>query len=177
MNSLQICAQPQGSRAVVPLAAKIILAGLLTAACAPTVRQAPAPILSPGGVSQGTLHLTLQQGNDIFDDVNQITATAMTSDGEIFTGRVVQNIEKTNSTSSDTIWDSSKKTKHGWSTQFRDGADSSTSYRSDAQAVLNGNRGHSMTCDFRLANPEAGIDGGGVGQCQISDGRRVPVQF
>ena len=177
MNSLQICASRQISRAVARVIVRAVAAGLLVAACAPTVRQAPAPILSPGGVSQGTLHLTLQQGNDIFDEVNQITATATTSDGEVFTGRVVQNIEKTNSTSSDLIWDSSKKTKHGWSTQIRDGSDSSTSYRSDAQAVLNGNRGHSMTCDFRLANPEAGIDGGGVGQCQISDGRKVPVQF
>ncbi|WP_106753419.1 hypothetical protein [Pannonibacter carbonis] len=146
-------------------------------ACAPTVRQAPAPILAANGMSQGTLHLTLQQGNDIFDDVNQITATAVTSDGEMFTGRVVQNIERTNSSSSDTIWDSSKKTKHGWSTQFRDGTDTSISYRSDAQAVLTGNRGRAMTCDFRLANPEAGIGGGGVGQCRISDGRQVPVQF
>lgn len=160
----------------VPIVACVVLACLVSA-CAPTVRQAPAPILAANGMSQGTLHLTLQQGNDIFDDVNQITATAVTSDGEMFTGRVVQNIERTNSSSSDTIWDSSKKTKHGWSTQFRDGSDTSISYRSDAQAVLTGNRGRAMTCDFRLANPEAGIDGGGVGQCRISDGRQVPVQF
>ncbi|NBN63967.1 hypothetical protein [Pannonibacter tanglangensis] len=126
----------------------------------------------------GTLHLTFQQESSLFEDVNRIVATAVSSDGEVFTGRVVQSIEQTNSDSSDMFWDPAKTSKKGWGgLSFRDGSETSVSYRSDAQAVLNGNRGRSMSCDIRFAEPSAGIDGGGVGQCRISDGRQVPVQF
>ena len=39
-----------------------------------------------------------------------------------------------------------------------------TQWSSQASATLSGNRGHSMSCRFRLSNPSAGIAGGGEGR-------------
>jgi hypothetical protein len=42
---------------------------------------------------------------------------------------------------------------------------------------LLGDRGGSMVCRFRLNEPGVGPDGGGAGQCQISEGGVIDVTF
>jgi hypothetical protein len=42
---------------------------------------------------------------------------------------------------------------------------------------LVGDRGGRMVCRFRLNEPGVGPDGGGAGQCQISEGGVIDVKF
>ena len=50
-------------------------------------------------------------------------------------------------------------------------------YSGSVVATLFGNAGHTMRCRFHLASPELGLSGGGVGECQTSDGRHIDAQF
>jgi len=42
---------------------------------------------------------------------------------------------------------------------------------------LKGDRGTEMRCQFRFDDPEAGIKGGGSGDCQVSNGERITAKF
>ena len=46
-----------------------------------------------------------------------------------------------------------------------------------AAAVLMGNKGDSMHCDFLLSHPSDGIEGGGVGHCKVSTGEIIDATF
>lgn len=46
-----------------------------------------------------------------------------------------------------------------------------------AAAVLMGNKGDSMHCDFLLSHPSDGIEGGGVGHCKVSTGEVIDATF
>lgn len=48
---------------------------------------------------------------------------------------------------------------------------------SNAAAVLMGDKGDSMHCRFTLAKPDSGLEGGGVGRCNISTGQVVDATF
>ena len=50
-------------------------------------------------------------------------------------------------------------------------------YSGKVVATLFGNRGDTMRCRFQLKNSEAGMSGGGVGECQTSSGSHVEAQF
>jgi len=50
-------------------------------------------------------------------------------------------------------------------------------YNGRVVAALNGNRGGSARCKFRLTNTEAGMPAGGTGQCQLSNGGQLEVDF
>lgn len=50
-------------------------------------------------------------------------------------------------------------------------------YSGRVVATLFGDRDHSMRCKFTLVDPDAGMVGGGVGSCQVSDGGQLDVQF
>ena len=43
--------------------------------------------------------------------------------------------------------------------------------------TLFGDKGNTMRCRFRHTNPEAGLSSGGVGECQVSNGGKIDVQF
>jgi len=51
------------------------------------------------------------------------------------------------------------------------------SYSGNIDAILFGNKGHTMKCRFRAANSLIGLSSGGEGRCQVSDGRVIDVQF
>ncbi len=60
------------------------------------------------------------------------------------------------------------------------GADVTTfvrNYSGKVVATLVGDKGGAMRCRFRLSDPEAGMDSRGVGECQVSSGGRIDVQF
>ncbi|HEU4670861.1 MAG TPA: hypothetical protein VFR91_09130 [Dyella sp.] len=48
---------------------------------------------------------------------------------------------------------------------------------SDAAAVLMGDQGDSMHCRFTLARPDDGLEGGGVGRCEVSTGAVMDATF
>jgi hypothetical protein len=50
-------------------------------------------------------------------------------------------------------------------------------YSGKVVATLFGDKGNTMRCRFQVTNPEAGLGNGGVGECQVSDGGRIDVQF
>lgn len=50
-------------------------------------------------------------------------------------------------------------------------------YSGKVVATLTGSEHHLMRCHFTLKAPEAGLLGGGEGECQISDRGRVHLQF
>ncbi|MBM4268662.1 MAG: hypothetical protein FJ144_18965 [Deltaproteobacteria bacterium] len=50
-------------------------------------------------------------------------------------------------------------------------------YSGKAIATLFGDRGDTMRCRFQLSDPEEGMEGGGVGQCQTSSGENLEAQF
>ena len=52
-----------------------------------------------------------------------------------------------------------------------------TEYGNQAVATLFGDHSHSMRCRFRLSDPGEGLMGGGIGQCQVSDGSAIDAQF
>ena len=47
----------------------------------------------------------------------------------------------------------------------------------NVKATLSGNRGKIIKCRFRLTDIIFGFSGGGIGLCQISDGRVIDVFF
>jgi len=52
-----------------------------------------------------------------------------------------------------------------------------TAYTGKVVATLFGNHGHSMRCRFTLNDAAEGLVGGGVGECQTSDGSQLDAQF
>lgn len=43
--------------------------------------------------------------------------------------------------------------------------------------MLSGDRGRRMRCEFELVDAAAGMRGGGVGRCQLSDGAVIAAHF
>ncbi len=50
-------------------------------------------------------------------------------------------------------------------------------YSGRVVATLFGDQGHVMRCRLNLSNPAGGITGGGIGECEVSNGERIDVQF
>jgi len=50
-------------------------------------------------------------------------------------------------------------------------------YTGKVVATLRGSENHSMRCRFTLTDPQGGWLHGGSGECQISDGARVELEF
>jgi hypothetical protein len=44
-------------------------------------------------------------------------------------------------------------------------------------STLDGDRGGSMICRFRLKQPGVGPEGGGAGQCELSRGGYIDARF
>lgn len=52
-----------------------------------------------------------------------------------------------------------------------------THYGGRVVAVLESERGLRMRCNFRLDDPNEGMEGGGWGECQVSNGDRITAIF
>ena len=50
-------------------------------------------------------------------------------------------------------------------------------YSRNVEAVLFGDRSHTLKCRFRVADTFTGMTSGGIGVCQVSEGRVIDVQF
>jgi len=52
-----------------------------------------------------------------------------------------------------------------------------TEYTGHVVAILKGDRGTHMRCDFHLHDGEQGMSSGGAGECQLSNGDRITSTF
>jgi hypothetical protein len=86
--------------------------------------------------------------------------------------------------SSDTQTDGLGPLWTGWSGRWRGGWGAwdagpgfLTTYSGRVVANLGAVDGTHMRCRFTLRNPEDGMAGGGIGDCQLPDGQQVDAQF
>jgi hypothetical protein len=101
--------------------------------------------------------------------------------GESFSGQYVQiTSTSTVDTSDPFFWNPDWADWNPFSTPWFDGSDVSTfvkKYSGKVVATLFGDKGDSMHCRFRLNDPKLGMPGGGVGQCQVSNGSHIDARF
>lgn len=69
-------------------------------------------------------------------------------------------------------WDPGWEAWDGWGPEGY-GETFATYYTGKVIAVLRSEAGDAMRCRFRLAEPEAGPAGGGIGECELPDGEKV----
>jgi len=124
----------------------------------------------------GTMKGRVQQGGESvnfqFEDSGIGTGTLRTtfSDGETFKGKYADK----SSSGFVTGFDTEGK---GATIVHGETFETMESYSGNIDAVLFGNKGHTMKCRFRAANSLMGLPSGGEGKCQVSDGRVIDVQF
>ncbi len=99
-------------------------------------------------------------------------------DGETFTGKAVM---VGRSTSKGTGFGNATATSSSGSGAYTTASGTSfgevESYTGSMQAVLFGNKGHTIRCKFQYADSSGFTTAGGVGLCETSDGRVVDVQW
>lgn len=150
---------------------------LLLAACSATniVSQ---PVLNPQGQPIGSAEATFH--TDGTSDAQDVVI--ILSDGEHFQGKVIAH----STTSQRDVLSTRHYSKHEKKERREQGLDTKPreewttetykDYSSVAEGMLIGTRGHSMRCQFTLTDPEWGMAwDGGVGECVVSDGRRIPI--
>lgn len=117
---------------------------------------------------------------------NNGTMTATTPDGQQYTGPYLQVTSDTTGEMMDPYWGGWGTGWDGWTPWSDDygpwiaGADVPTvlrNYSGKVIASLSGNRGGQMRCRFRLADPEEGMSGGGLGECETATGDRITATF
>ena len=64
-----------------------------------------------------------------------------------------------------------------WTATAQSFGDFAHFYTGKVVATLSGSENHSMRCRFTLTDPQGGGLHGGTGECQISDGARVALDF
>jgi hypothetical protein len=109
------------------------------------------------------------------------TMTVTLPRGESFSGKYVQ---ITSTTTADTLppafWDDGWPVWGPFDYPWYDGPGYTTfvrNYSGKVVATLFGDRGDTMRCRFKLSVPEEGMRGGGVGDCQVSNGGQLTAQF
>ncbi|UJR82479.1 hypothetical protein [Sandaracinus amylolyticus] len=102
-------------------------------------------------------------------DATHGTIQAELLDGRDFSGEFLQVTTETRATDLDPYWDV-------WGGPWYGMADDTTfvrHYTGRVIAQLTGPEGQRMRCNFQLADPEAGPQSGGMGECELSTGERV----
>ena len=135
-------------------------------------------LLSIGLLSacSGTMKGVVQQGggsvNFQFEEtgIGHGNMRATLSDGESFKGRFADEAASGFVTGFDTEGPSATIVR-------KEAFEALQSYSGNFEAILFGNKGHTMLCKFRAGNSLRGLPSGGEGRCQISDGRVIDVQF
>jgi len=124
----------------------------------------------------GTMKGMVQQGggsvNFQFEEtgIGHGNLRATLSNGETFKGRFADEASSGFVTGFDTEGT-------GATIVHKEAFEAVQSYPANIEAILFGNKGHTMVCRFRADNSVRGLPGGGEGRCQISDGRVIDVQF
>jgi len=124
----------------------------------------------------GTMKGMVQQGGESVDFQFEETGIghgklrATLSDGETFKGRFADEASSGYVTGFDTEGT-------GATIVHREAFEAVESYSGNIEAILFGNKGHTMRCKFRADISLMGLASGGEGRCQVSDGRVIDVQF
>lgn len=157
---------------VVPAA---LLAGLL-AACATSGA-------GTGSTLQGDVRATLSWQSTGGHDG---TITAQLSTGETFTGRYFQISRDIRVDDLAPLWRGWGWPRSGWGMPWGPWHDWGywgpstgfvTSYSGRVVANLEGPNQTHMRCRFFLQNPASGMAGGGMGTCQLPDGKAIDATF
>lgn len=158
------------------------LLGLLVGGCV-----ASGPIkgrLTEPGASPAPI--TLHYRSERFNQNGTLTATLPS--GEAFSGRYLEVSEDTDAETLDPFWGGWGVGWAGWG-PWGDGDDNGPwivgadiptfvrNYSGTVIATLLGDRGGRMRCRFRLGEPERGMSGGGVGECEVSGGGKIDAEF
>ena len=123
------------------------------------------------GVSEaGSVKMNYKQEFDANDGTLKVTMPS----GETFSGKFVQ---KSSSKSGDELLLGKLLNADGNDDDDSIAFNDSTTVSSQAEALLIGNKGHTMKCKFQLSDPESGIDGGGIGSCKVSNGKTINMTF
>jgi hypothetical protein len=160
-----------------PMPFYLLIATMVLSACSST-NITTQPIHNANGQPIGSVEFAFHtDGTPEATDV-----VAHTSDGEIFQGKVIthRSVSDQQVTRTHYLSKSERKERKAkgldTSPQEVTRTESITTYSSHASATLVGTKGHSMECRFTLTDPEWGMAwDGGIGQCEISDGRTIPV--
>ena len=155
-----------------------------------------AALLLPGCVASGPIQgrmktpgaapvpVTMHYRSERFNQNGTMRATLPS--GEAFSGRYLQVTSDTDAETLDPFWGGWGVGWEGWGPWSDDsgpwivGADVPTfvrNYSGTVIATLLGDRGGRMRCRFRLAEPEQGMSGGGVGECEASGGGKIDATF
>ena len=128
--------------------------------------------------------ITMSYRSERFSQNGTLRATL--PDGESFDGRYLEVTSDTDAETLDPYWGGWGVGWAGWGPWTDDygpwiaGEDVPTfvrNYSGKVIATLLGNRGSRMRCRFRLAAPEQGMSGGGVGECEVSGGAKIAAEF
>ncbi len=106
------------------------------------------------------------------------TISTTLPDGEYFTGRYLQVTSETTADAFGPGWGGWGAWNPFWGDW--DGGDYETfidNYTGKVVATLFGDRNHTMRCRFQLSDPAEGMTGGGVGECQVSNGDKIEATF
>lgn len=151
--------------------AATLAAPLALAACAMPPIQGGGVVSTPAGQPGGQATMVIEQHGAWPTPL----ATVSLADGEVFRGKVIH--ERTQPDVGVGFGST-----YGWGPR-RGGLGYGTGMvftgpeeTTRASALLIGDRGHSMTCDIRTADPGA-FYSGGFAECKVSDGRIVALQF
>lgn len=96
------------------------------------------------------------------------TLQTVLPDGERFTGEVVEYGSRTMQTA---------QTGSTGTAVSPNRLEAVENFEGNKEAVLFGDRGHSMRCRFKVSDIMMGFAAGGYGICQVSDGRVIDLYF
>jgi hypothetical protein len=111
------------------------------------------------------------------------TMTATLSGGQTYSGQYFQITKDTTVDSIAPLWVGGwggwgGRGGWGWGAWGADPSpDFVTHYSGRVVANLAQPSGAHMRCQFRLADPDSGMNGGGIGQCQLPDGTTIDANF
>ena len=136
------------------------------------------------GAGVAPTSVTMSYRSERFSQNGTLRATL--PDGETFSGRYLEVTSDTDAETLDPFWGGWGVGWAGWGPWSDDygpwiaGEDIPTfvrNYSGKVIATLIGDRGGRMRCRFRLAEPEQGMTGGGVGECEVSGGEKISAEF
>jgi len=106
------------------------------------------------------------------------TMSASLSDGTTYSGQFFQVTRDTTVDNLSPLWAGWGRGPwgYGWN-DWGAGPSFITHYTGRVVANLSAPSGAHMRCKFQLASPDAGMAGGGAGQCQMPDGKTIDATF
>ena len=141
---------------------------LLLAAC--TAAGSGSGAIEPGGAS-----VSFSWKSE--DDGETGTMTATLPDGRTFTGPFLQVKSTARHEAFDPFWVGWRHDWVDWPLVAGPITEFVTVYSGRVVANLQGPDGQRMRCRFQLNRPDAGMRGGGQGECKLADGHTIDAVF